>query len=117
MLDAVVCKEIAANLLSYGFFIIIVLVSGLILTGLFVIARDYKGHLACCQLICSKPREQIAILPPHPVSVFAKDMDDSLSRSFEIETIEVDAKTGKSLTNPVFAFFCPLASSPSSVMT
>jgi len=105
MFRTIVRKEIAANLLSYKFAIVILLASVLISTSLFVMGRDYRSRLADYQLIRPKPGEPIAVLPPHPLSVFAKGLEDAMTRSFEIETIGIDARTGRSSANAVFAFF------------
>jgi len=98
-------KEIADNLLSYKFFVVILLSAVLIFTSLFVMARDYKGRLADYQLIKPKPGEPIAVLPPNPLSVFAKGLEDSLTRSYELGFIGIEARSGRSSANDVFAFF------------
>lgn len=98
-------KEIAANLLSYKFFIVILLSSVLIFTSLFVMGRDFKGRTADFQLIKPRPGEPMAVLPPNPLSVFAKGMEDSMTRSFEVGAIGVQARTGRTGGNPIFAFF------------
>jgi len=98
-------KEIADNLLSYKFFVVILLSAVLIFTSLFVMARDYRGRVADYQLIKPKPGEPIAVLPPNPLSVFATGLEDSLTRSFELNFIGIEARTGRSSANNVFAFF------------
>jgi ABC-type transport system involved in multi-copper enzyme maturation permease subunit len=105
MIAAIARKEIAANVLSYKFFIVILLASLLIATSLFVMARDFKGRQADYQLIRPKPGEPIAVLPPNPLSVFAKGLDDAMARSFEISVIGVDVRAGRTSGNAVFAFF------------
>ena len=105
MFKTIVRKEVVANLLSYKFAIVILLASVLIATSLFVMARDYRGRLADYQLIRPKPGQPIAGLPPNPLSVFAKGLDDSMTRSFEVETVGIDARSGRSAANAVFAFF------------
>jgi hypothetical protein len=105
MLGTIVRKEIAANLLSYKFFVVILLAAVLIFTSLFVMGRDYKARSADYQLIKPKPGEPIAVLPPNPLSVFAKGLDDAMTRSFEVGVIGIEARTGRAGGNPVFAFF------------
>ena len=63
-------KEIVQNLLSYKFFIVILLASLLIATSLFVMARDFKGRQADYQLIRPKPGEPIAVNPPNSLAIF-----------------------------------------------
>lgn len=101
----IVRKEIVANLLSYKFFIVIGLTSLLIFTGLFVMARDYKGRLADYDLIKPKPGDPIAVLAPNPLSVLAKGLDEAMTRSFEVESIGIEVRAGRQSGNAVFAFF------------
>jgi ABC-type transport system involved in multi-copper enzyme maturation permease subunit len=105
VIGTIVRKEIADNLLSYKFFVVILLSAVLIFTSLFVMARDYRGRVADYQLIKPKPGEPIAVLPPNPLSVFAKGLEDSLTRSFELNFNGIEARTGRSSANNVFAFF------------
>jgi len=105
MIGTIVRKEITDNLLSYKFFIVILLSAVLIFTSLFVMGRDYKSRVDDYQLIKPKPGEPIAVLPPNPLSVFAKGLEDSITRSFEISIIGIEARTGRSSANNVFAFF------------
>jgi ABC-type transport system involved in multi-copper enzyme maturation permease subunit len=105
MIGVIVRKEIASNLLSYKFFIVILLASVLIFTSLFVMGRDFRARQADYQLIQPEPGQPIAVLPPNPLSVFAKGLDEAMTRSFEVGLTGVDARTGRSGGNPVFAFF------------
>jgi len=105
MIGTIVRKEIAANLLSYKFFIVICLASLLIATSFFVMARNFKGRQADYQLIKPKAGEPIAVLPPNPLSVFAKGLDDAMSRSFEVSIIGINVRAGQQSGNVVFSFF------------
>ncbi len=105
MIGTIVRKEIAANLLSYKFFIVILLASVLIFTSLFVMGRDFRARQADYQLIRPDPGQPIAVLPPNPLSVFAKGLDEAMTRSFEVGLTGIEARTGRGGGNPVFAFF------------
>jgi len=105
MIRTIVRKEILANLLSYKFFIVILLSSILIFTSLFVMGRDFKGRTADYQLIKPQPGEPIAVLPPNPLSVFAKGLEDSITRSYELNFNGIETRTGRSGANAVFDFF------------
>lgn len=98
-------KEIVSNLLSYKFFIVILLTAVLIFTSFFIMHRDYKARLADYHLIKPKPDEPIAVIPPNPLSIFAKGLDDAMTRSFEISRIGVDARAGQVSGNIIFSFF------------
>lgn len=98
-------KEIAANLVSYKFFIVILLAAVLIFTSLFVMSRDYKARQADYELVKPEPGEPIAVLPPNPLSIFAKGLDDSIARSFEVSVIRVTPRSGKASGNLIFGIF------------
>jgi ABC-type transport system involved in multi-copper enzyme maturation permease subunit len=101
----IVRKEIIANLLSYKFFIVILLTTLLLFTSFFVLYKDYKGRLADYELVRAKPGEPIAVLAPNPLSIFAKGLDDAMTRSFEISRIGIDVFAGQKSENIIFAFF------------
>jgi len=98
-------KEIAANLVSYKFFIVILLAAVLIFTSLFVMSRDYKARKADYELVKPEPGAAIAVLPPNPLSIFSKGLDDALTRSFEVSVIGITARSGKTSGNLIFGFF------------
>jgi ABC-type transport system involved in multi-copper enzyme maturation permease subunit len=107
MFGTIVKKEIVANLLSYKFFIVILLATLLLFTSFFVLYKDYKGRLADYELVRAKPGEPIAVLPPNPLSIFAKGLDEAMSRSFEISRIGIDVFAGQKSGNIIFTFFPP----------
>jgi ABC-type transport system involved in multi-copper enzyme maturation permease subunit len=105
MIKTIVKKEISANLLSYKFFVVILLASVLIFTSFFIMGRNFKGRLADYQLIRPNPGEPIAVLRPNPLSIFAAGLEDSMTRSFEISRIGIETRTGQTGGNPIFGFF------------
>lgn len=105
MIGAIVRKEILSNLLSYKFYIVILLTAVLVTTSFFVMARDYKERLADYSLIRPKPGEPIALNPPNPLSIFAKGLDEAMARSFEVSVIGVTVRAGQKSGNAIFAFF------------
>lgn len=105
LFGVLVRKEIAANLLSYKFFVVILLAAVLIFTSLFVLSRDFKERRADYDLIRPQPGEPIAVLPPNPLSVYAKGLDEAMGRSFEIQSIGVEVRAGRSSGNAIFGFF------------
>jgi ABC-type transport system involved in multi-copper enzyme maturation permease subunit len=102
---AIVRKEIVSNLLSYKFFVVILLIVILTFTCFFVMYRDYKTRLADYDLIKPKPGEPIAVLSPNPLSIFAKGLDDAMTRSFEISRFGITVRAGKQSGNVIFSFF------------
>jgi ABC-type transport system involved in multi-copper enzyme maturation permease subunit len=98
-------KEILSNLLSYKFYVVILLASILVATSFFVMTRDYKERLADYSLIRPKPGEPIAVNPPNPLSILAKGLDEAMARSFEVSRIGIDVRAGQKSGNAIFAFF------------
>jgi ABC-type transport system involved in multi-copper enzyme maturation permease subunit len=105
MTGAIVKKEILANLLSYKFFVVLLLMVLLVATSLFIMYRDYAGRMADYQLIRPEPGQPIAVAPPNPLSIFAKGLEDAMTRSFEVSVVGVDVRAGQSSGNIVYAFF------------
>ena len=105
MIGTIARKEIAANLLSYKFYVVILLAAVLVGTSLFIMARDYKARQADYGLIRPKPGEPIAVNPPNPLAIFAKGLDEAMSRSFEIGPTGITVRAGQKSANAVFAFF------------
>lgn len=98
-------KEIVSNLLSYKFFIVILLTTVLLFTSFFVMVKDFKGRLADYDIIRPKPGDPIAVLPPNPLSIFAKGLDEAMTRSFEISGIGIAVRAGQKSDNVIFSFF------------
>lgn len=98
-------KEIVSNLLSYKFFIVLLLIVLLVATSLFIMHRDYKQRMADYQTIRPKPVEPIALVAPNPLSIFAKGLDDAITRSFEISTIGITVRAGQAAGNIIYSFF------------
>lgn len=84
MLKSIIKKEILQSLTSYKFTIIIMLATVLILVSLFVMYRDYQLRLENYEILQPKSNEPIAIIPPTPLSIFARGLDENLTRSYEI---------------------------------
>ncbi len=105
MIGTVARKEILANLLGYRFYVVILLSAVLVATSFFVMSRDLKGRLADHQLIRPDPGAPIAVLPPHALSVFAKGLEESLTRSFEVSATGTDVRAGQASGNVIFGFF------------
>jgi ABC-type transport system involved in multi-copper enzyme maturation permease subunit len=101
----IVRKEIVSNLVSYKFFIVLLLIVVLLFTSFFIMHRDFKQRLADYQVIRPKPGEPIALVPPNPLSIFAKGLDEGLTRSFEIGVTGITVRAGQKSGNIIFSFF------------
>ncbi len=98
-------KEIVSNLLSYKFFIVIVLTVVLIFTSFFIMYRDFNERLADYDIIKPTSEDPIAVLAPNPLSMFSKGLDEAMGRSFESTVIGITVRAGQKSGNQVFSFF------------
>lgn len=105
MIWMVAKKEMVSNLISYKFFIVILLTAILIFTSFFIMHRDYKQRLSDYHIIKPKPEEPIALIPPNPLSIFVKGLDEAMTRSFEISVTGITARGGQKSGNIIFSFF------------
>jgi ABC-type transport system involved in multi-copper enzyme maturation permease subunit len=105
MIGTIVRKEIVSNLLSYKFFVVLLLMVLLVATSLFVMYRDFSERMADYQVIRPKPGAPLAVVPPHALSIFAKGLEDAMTRSFEVGVIGVNVRAGQSSGNIIYAFF------------
>ena len=98
-------KEILSNLSSYKFFVVFLLTVLLTAASFFIMHRDFMQRTADFQIIRPKPGEPIALLPPNPMAVFAKGLEDAMTRSFEIDAYGITVRAGQSSGNIIYAFF------------
>ena len=106
MLKSIIRKEILLNLLSYKFSIIITLSTILILVSIFVMYRDYCLALENYEILRSKSENPPAVIPPTPLSIFAKGLDDNLCRSYKPGLAGSAAVSGKQKSvNELFKLF------------
>jgi len=105
MIWTIARKEIASNLLSYKFFVVLLLIVLLVATSLFIMHHDFKLRMADYQVTRPKPGDPIALVAPNPLSIFAKGLDDAMTRSFEISSIGIDVRAGQVSGNIIYSFF------------
>jgi ABC-type transport system involved in multi-copper enzyme maturation permease subunit len=82
MLKSIINKEIFINLLSYKFSIIVVLSTMLILVSIFVMYRDYCLALENYEHLLPESGEDFVVIPPTPLSIFARGLEENLCRSY-----------------------------------
>jgi len=83
MLKSIIRKEILSNLLSYKFSIITILSTILILVSIFVMYRDYCLALENYEILRMKSEDPVVVIPPTPLGIFTKGLDENLCRSYE----------------------------------
>jgi len=106
MLKSIIRKEILNNLLSYKFSIITILSTILILVSIFVMYRDYCLALDNHDILRAESGDSVEIIPPTPLGIFAKGLDENLCRPWELRGVgvEISSERQKSL-NDLFKLF------------
>jgi len=106
MLKSIIRKEILLNLLSYKFSIITILSVILILVSIFVMYGDYCLALDNHDILRAESGDRSEIIPPTPLGIFAKGLDENLCRSWELKGVgvEISSERQKSL-NDLFKLF------------
>jgi len=106
MLKSIIRKEILNNLLSYKFSIITILSTILILVSIFVMYGDYCLALDNHDILRKESGRGVEIIPPTPLGIFAKGLDENLCRPWELRGVgvEITSERQKSL-NDLFKLF------------
>ncbi len=106
MLKSIIRKEILSNLLSYKFSIITILSTILILVSIFVMYGDYCLALENHDILRVESGDRAEVIPPTPLGIFAKGLEDNLCRSWELQGVgvEISSEKQKSL-NDLFKLF------------
>ena len=106
MLKSIIRKEILLNLLSYKFSIITILSTILILVSIFVMYGDYCLALDNHDILRTESGDSVEIIPPTPLGIFAKGLDENLCRPWELQGVgvEISSERQKSL-NDLFKLF------------
>ena len=115
-LELIVEKEMRHSFFSYKFSIITVLTTVLILASIFIMYRDYCLALENYEISPStyfipltsegKTEAALAVIPPTPLSIFAKGLDENLCRSYELEFSQrIEASSKQQSVNNLFKLF------------
>jgi len=109
MLKSIIRKEILNNLFSYKFSIIFILSTILILVSIFVMYRDYCLALDNHDILRKESGNSATVIPPTPLGIFAKGLDENLCRPWELEAVgvEISSEEQKSLNNLFKLFTAP----------
>ncbi len=109
MLNSIIRKEILSNLLSYKFSIIIILSTILILVSIFVMYRDYCLALENYEILRMKSEGPVVVIPPTPLGVFAKGLDENLCRSYGVGLSgQISVSSKQQSVNDLFKLFTAL---------
>ncbi len=106
MLKSIIRKEILNNLFSYKFSIMTILTTILILVSIFVMYRDYCLALENYEILQKETEDTIEVIRPTPLSIFAKGLEENLSRSYEPGFVgRINISTKQKSVNKLFKLF------------
>ncbi|MHC4519006.1 MAG: ABC transporter permease [Planctomycetota bacterium] len=105
LMALIIAKELRHSLFSYKFSIVTVLSTVLILASTYVMYRDYCLARDNYEILRSESEEDVAVIPPTPLSIFARGLDENLCRSFEVGGIDIGVSSKQQLVNEIFKLF------------
>ncbi|MDR1056111.1 MAG: ABC transporter permease [Prevotellaceae bacterium] len=98
-------KEILDNIYNFRYGIILALSVLLIGTSIFTMYRDYCARVENYTVLIPEEGEATAIIPPTPLSVFVKGLDENLARSYQINFIGISLGSSQQAVNRLFSLF------------
>jgi ABC-type transport system involved in multi-copper enzyme maturation permease subunit len=105
MIGHIARKEILENLSTYRFFILTGMLAVLMVVSIVVGYGDYELRLENYNLNKPKPRTSNVMIPPTPVSIFAKGVDAHLGRLYYITSMWIEVQDVDQSVNRLFALF------------
>lgn len=105
MLWHIAKKEILENLTTYRFFILTGMLMMLMTVSIIVSYGDYELRLENYNLNRPKPHTSNVMIPPTPVSIFAKGVDAHLGRLHYITSMWIEVQDVEQSVNRLFSLF------------
>ncbi len=106
MIWKIATKEMRQNLLSYKFSIITILSTVLILLSIFIMYRDFCLARENHEVLRKESKGHSEVIPPTPLGIFAKGLDDNLCRPWEFAPVGVEITSAKQKSlNDLFKLF------------
>ena len=110
MIFEIAKKEMRQNLLSYKFSIITILSTVLILLSIFIMYSDFclarENHEVLQKESQKGQGRHYEVIPPTPLGIFAKGLDENLCRPWEFEAVGVEISSAKQKSlNDLFKLF------------
>ncbi len=104
-LKLIIAKELRHSLFSYKFSVVTVLSTVLILVSTYVMYRDYCLARENYEILRSESEEAVAVIPPTPLSIFARGLDENLCRSFGVGGMNIEVSEKQQSVNEIFKLF------------
>jgi ABC-type transport system involved in multi-copper enzyme maturation permease subunit len=105
MID-IVKKEILENLATYRFYVLTGLMSVMILVSIIVSYGDYHLRVENYNILRPGPKESDKIiLPPEPLSIFAKGLDANAGRLYQLSALGIQVQPSQQSINRLSSLF------------
>ncbi len=99
-------KEILENITTYRFFMLTALLLVLIIVSLIVSYGDYRLRVENYNVLKPMGAEtDRIILPPQPLSIFAKGLDANLGRLYNLSVLGIEVHSSQQSINRLFSLF------------
>ena len=99
-------KEILENLATYRFYILTGLIFSMMLISILVSYGDYHLRVENYNILRPGPGErEKVILPPEPLSIFARGLDANAGRLYQLSFRGIDVQPGQQSINRVSSLF------------
>jgi ABC-type transport system involved in multi-copper enzyme maturation permease subunit len=105
MIWTIAKKEILENLTSYRFFVLTGLLTLLVVVSIIVSYGDYHLRMENYNILRPGQNSPNVIIPPNPLSIFAKGLDANLGRMYEISGLGIEVMSNQQSVNRLFALF------------
>jgi ABC-type transport system involved in multi-copper enzyme maturation permease subunit len=105
MIWTIARREIADAVGTGRLPLLFVLTAVVLGTGLLAMRNDYMVRADAYALVRPDGTEPVLVLPPSPLSVFGRELDDAMSRSFEVGPGGITVGETQASANPLFRVF------------
>ncbi len=105
MLVTIISKEIRENLVSFRYILVTAVTLLLAALSVLVMFRDYQGRLERYEDLKPTLNSTALLLPPAPLSILVKGMDESICQQYSVSGTNVGAGGSEKAYNAIFRLF------------
>src|SRR5437867_1105161 len=105
MIGHIARKEILENVMTYRFFILTGMLLVLMVISIVISYGDYALRMEHYNLTRPGPGSSNAMLPPNPLSIFAKGAEANIGRLYWIHPGNIEVESSQQSINRLFSLF------------
>ncbi len=99
-------KELLENITTYRFYVLTCLLTVLMVVSILVSYGDYRLRMENFNVLRPQGNEtDKIILPPEPLSIFVKGIDENLGRLYSLSSLGIQVQPGQQSINRLFSLF------------